>query len=390
MIFMCPFVSNAQKIFKNNKFTFRGNVTEAKNSAKKLNYLKIEYVDQNGKSVKDTFYLKNGGFSFSGFINGPTAAFLQADNQKSGSIEDMIFLEPAPMHGVLVENDFKNAKINGSVTQYEYENLKREKQLNKKMEDKLTMELKEVDKIIKNGDTSTSLKSKREVIWNSYLKFREEDKKIDYAFISAHTASYLSPYLMDYYFGSRKLSVDSAELFFNGFKKPIQESIYGKLIKDQIVARKLSLTGSKAPLFSKTDMKGNEIDLTSFKDRSYVLLDFWASWCEPCREITPQLQSFYQKYHSQGLDVISISWDSNKNSWLDAIDKDGTNNWHNIFADVFQPLDNGMMNKYAIASIPTLILIDKNGIIIGRYRGDGEDGDETVLFNKLDKIFGSK
>ncbi|MEO7049280.1 MAG: AhpC/TSA family protein [Ferruginibacter sp.] len=385
------YILNAQQIFNNNKFTFSGIVNgEDTNSGKKMIFLQMNYKGQNGQYIKDTCYLKNGRFVFSGYINGPTDAYLQGDNQKSGSIEDMIFLEPTNMQGVLVENDFKDAKINGSVTQYEFEKLKKEKQSNKKTEDKLNMELKEVDKLTRNGDTSMALKNKRELIWNRYLSYREEDKKIDYAFISTHPDSYLSPYLMNYYFGGRKLSIDSAELFYNNFKKPIQESIYGKSIKDQIVARKLSLTGSAAPLFSKTDINGNEINLSSFKGKSYVLLDFWASWCVPCREITPRLKSLYQKYHSKGLDVISISWDSDKKAWLDAIAKDDTNNWYNVFADVFKPLDNGMINKYAIASIPTLILIDKNGIIVGRYRGDGEDGDEAALFNKLDEIFASK
>lgn len=391
IIFSYPSISNAQQILNNKKFTFSGSVTgEYANSVKKMIFLQMKYTDQNGKYIKDTCYLKNGRFFFSGNINQPTTAYLQGNNQKSSSIEDMIFLEPTHMTAILVESDFKNAMINGSVTQYEFEKLKKEKQPNKEIEDKLHIELNEIDKLVRNGDTSVALKNKRELIWNRFLSYREKDKKIDYAFISTHPDSYLSPYLMNYYFGGRKLSIDSAELFYNNFKKPIQESTYGKSIKDQIVARMLSLTGSAAPLFSKTDINGREINLSSFKGKSYVLLDFWASWCKPCREITPRLKDFYQKYHSKGLDVISISWDSDKKAWLDAIAKDDTNNWYNVFADVFKPLDNGMMNKYAIASIPTLILIDKTGTIVGRYRGDGEDGDETVLFNKLDKIFAGK
>jgi peroxiredoxin len=379
------YILHAQQTKLINKFSLSGSIT-----GQHLDFLRLSYKDQNGKYVKDTCHIKNGTFVFTGYLNGPTTANLMG-HTKSNSSDDpnftMIFLEPVQMRATLIEDSFKNAIITGSPTQYEFEMLKKEKEPITKIEDKLSKELKEIDKIVQKGDTSIATKNKRDIIWNSYLKYREEDKHIDYAFISTHPGSYLSPYLMGYYFDSRKLSLDSAELFFNSFDNAVQESLYGKLINDQIIARKSSSTGSPAPIFSKTDINGKEINLSSFKGKSYVLLDFWASWCIPCREITPCLKKIYQKFHSKGLDVISISWDSDKKAWLDAIAKDDTNNWYNIFGDVFQPMDNGLRNKYAIASIPTLILIDKNGIIIGRYRGDGEDGDETTLLNKLNKIF---
>ncbi len=388
IIWAHSYIINAQQLKLTNKFTLSISIT-----GQHVNLLLLSYTDQNGKYVKDTCHSKKGIFVFTGYINGPSTANLTG-HTKSNSSDDpnftMIFLEPVNMKCILVENNFKNAKITGSATQHEFEMLTKEKASIKKIEDILSIKLKEIDKNIQNGDTSLTQKNKHDKIWNKYLKCREKDKQIDYAFISTHPGSYLSPYLMVYYFGSRKLSLDSAELFFNNFHKTIQNSFYGKSIKDEISARKLSSTGSAAPIFSKIDINGKEINLSSFKGKSYVLLDFWASWCAPCREITPHLKELYQKLHSKGLDVISISWDSDKKAWLDAITKDDTNNWNNVFADISQPMDNGLRDKYSIASIPTLILIDKNGIIIGRYRGDGEDGDETALYDELNRIFVNK
>jgi thiol-disulfide isomerase/thioredoxin len=380
-----PCISNAQQAKSMSRFTLTGTITELNTK-----FLSLQYQDQNGKWVDDTCYLKNNTFAFSGTINRAYNAEL-IGHTKSKSSDDpnftTIFLEPGEIKVAMIENDFKNSKITGSHTQEEVEMIERRKKPDTKIENELNIELGKIYKAIQNGDTSTAIKNKRDILVGKTVKYKELDKQIDYAFMSSHPGSYLSPYLMDYYFETRKLPLDSAGEFFAKFDTSVQGSFYGESIKSQIIARKSSATGNAAPLFSKPDTDGKPVSLESFKGKSYVLLDFWASWCVPCRVLTPRLKEFYQKYHARGLDIISISWDSDKKAWLDAINKDNTKIWYNVFANIYQPLDNGLRGKYAIASIPTLILIDKNGMIIGRYRGDGEDGDETTLSDKLNKIF---
>jgi len=122
------------------------------------------------------------------------------------------------------------------------------------------------------------------------------------------------------------------------------------------------------------------------RGKDYVLLDFWASWCVPCREMTPALKAAYQKFHAKGLAIVSISWDLNEKAWLNAISKDSINDWYNIYDDISHNTENNLGNRYAIASIPTLILINRNGIIIDRY-GGSEEKNEEDLFSKLSEIF---
>ncbi|HEY2720984.1 MAG TPA: TlpA disulfide reductase family protein [Chitinophagaceae bacterium] len=368
-----------------NKFTLEGRIL-----GEPLKFLILSYGGAKGIEVKDTCYLKENNFSFVGYINGTTSAFFQTDKQKTSSIEQMIFLEPVSMKASLDEDNLKYARVTGSATEHDFEILKEVKKRLDKEEVKLSHALDAIYNSIDKGDSSLTMQNKLDSVSNERGKCKEQQKQVDYAFINSHPGSELSPYLMEYYFGSRKLSLDSAEIFFNGFHKVIQQSTFGKSIHDQIIARKLSATGGPAPPFSKMDISGKEISLSSFKGKSYVLLDFWASWCEPCRAITPTIKEMYQRFHSKGLDIVSISWDSNKKDWMNAITKDSTNEWYNVFADVFQPGDNGLRKKYAIASIPTLILIDKNGVIIGRYRGDGEDGDEMAMFDTMNKIFADR
>ena len=123
--------------------------------------------------------------------------------------------------------------------------------------------------------------------------------------------------------------------------------------------------GKPAPLFEKADINGNLVRLSDFKGK-YVLLDFWASWCEPCRQMTPRIRELYRQYHPKGLEVISIAWDWKAELWKEAVVKDSLEEWHNV-----QGWDerNGLFlrDAYSIPNIPVWILIDPQGMIAGRF-----------------------
>ena len=127
---------------------------------------------------------------------------------------------------------------------------------------------------------------------------------------------------------------------------------------------------------TKEDLKGK-----------FVLLDFWASWCLPCRESNPHLIELYKRYHKAGFDVIAIAEDDDAvTSWKKAIQKDGTALWHNVLSGRKgnKSSPNSITYKFSIGALPTKILIDKNGTIIGRYT----EADEKAMDEKLAAIFG--
>jgi thiol-disulfide isomerase/thioredoxin len=116
-----------------------------------------------------------------------------------------------------------------------------------------------------------------------------------------------------------------------------------------------------------------------------VLLDFWGSWCIPCREGMPHMIELFRKYNKSGLDIIGVAvQEPSPEDWRKAIAKDKTGIWYNIMGDI----KSDKINKlYGINIYPTKILIDKNGIIIGRY--DGTEGANT-LDKKLAEVFADK
>lgn len=150
-------------------------------------------------------------------------------------------------------------------------------------------------------------------------------------------------------------------------------------IKMQWESEKLTATGAEAPEIIQADAEGGQRKLSDLRGQ-VVLLDFWASWCGPCRKENPNVVKLYHKYKDKGFTVFSVSMDSKKDRWLDAIKKDGLV-WPDHVSDL-QGWRNAAGQKYGVSSIPTTFLLDKDGKIIGKnLRG-------YALEAKLKEIFG--
>lgn len=109
------------------------------------------------------------------------------------------------------------------------------------------------------------------------------------------------------------------------------------------------------------------VNIKSFRGK-YVLVDFWASWCGPCRGENPNVVAAYNKYKSKNFTVLSISLDKTKDSWVEAIKKDGLN-WTNVSDLKFW--SNAVAQQFGITSIPQNFLVDPNGVIIDKnLRGE--------------------
>jgi len=163
---------------------------------------------------------------------------------------------------------------------------------------------------------------------------------------------------------------DSFVDVFQNFSPEIKNSEKGKEMAEKLNYFKQSKVGSIAPNFTLKDINNETISLTDFKGKKYILIDFWASWCTPCREELPYVKDLYQKYNSQGFEIISITKDEKSDLWKNAIAKEKIENWKHISI-----LENQSQidTDYFVNGIPHKVLIDKNGIIIGKWKGSGEN-----------------
>ena len=169
---------------------------------------------------------------------------------------------------------------------------------------------------------------------------------------------------------------DYANLFV---KKYGHEKLnYMAELKSNISSAKDFMIGAVAPDFEQNTPEGDAMKLSDLRGK-VVLVDFWASWCGPCRKENPHVVKLYEKYKSEGFDVLGVSLDRTKDKWLSAIKKDGLE-WHHV-SDL-KGWKNQVAKQYSVSSIPHTILLDREGKILARnMRGD-------QLSVKLKEIFG--
>ncbi len=142
---------------------------------------------------------------------------------------------------------------------------------------------------------------------------------------------------------------------------------------------KLTIIGATPPDFTQNDPDGKPISLSNFRGK-YLLIDFWASWCAPCRAENPNVVKAYAKYHEKGFEILGVSLDNERGreNWLNAIKKDGLA-WTQV-SDL-KYWNNEVARKYGISSIPQNFLLDPTGKIVGKnLRGE-------TLSKKLEEIF---
>ena len=321
-------------------------------------YLK---TNTNPRSVKttDTAIVSNGSFSFRGKINGVEMRTLTIDGING---QTNIFLEPGKIQVTIYKDSIFSSTSVGTPNNDVFDDYKKQykKQYN------IISSLR--DSILKLANNPIILKQLN-------IKMKSQKillKNFGFNFIKTYPDSDFSLTLLNSALGQKGFDIDLAKEAYDKINISIKtKTVENQIISNQIKtklnkAKKTELVkiGEKVPAFSGPNSKGILLDLNKIKGK-VTIIDFWASWCKPCRIENPNLVNLYDKYHDNGLEIISISLDSETQrlAWIKAIEKDQLN-WFNI--STLKSWNDPIAQLYGVNSIPATFIIDQDGVLIDK------------------------
>ncbi|WP_422857775.1 redoxin domain-containing protein [Flagellimonas sp. S174] len=278
----------------------------------------LDNADSQTTDLIDSTEIRNNSFVFETKLpNSPLHVFITIND---GSNYRFLWLEEKPMTFDASQSNFENAIVAGS------------------KEENLAQPLRK------------ELESLSE----------ENQREREITFIKKHPNSIVSAEVLSTY--STTYGKEKTKELFDLLSDENKSSKYGKMVSDYIQIREAPKIGEQFADFEMIDQNGNFQRLSDLKGKT-ILLDFWASWCAPCRKENPNLVKTYKKFKPKGLEIFAVSLDENKEKWLGAIEKDNLN-WYHV--NDLKGQGNNAAMLYGVEGIPDSFIIDDNGIIVAR------------------------
>ena len=327
---------------------------------------KVVLQTQDDKTMQpisvDSATIKDGKFEIKGKVKEPKIHFLSFLETNTGV---SVIVEEGEIDVDIKKDSIQNSTVKGTYNNDEYTSFNEKMKV---MQKKMLKFQKDNSKIYQDAtaanDTVTinRINKENKVIQEDYKKTFEE-------YASTHPKSLISLFMIQSMFRYPDFDFDKVKKMFDNMDKELKNSTFGTKLNAQFLdyqaakANKMKVkpeVGVIAPNFSAPSMAGKNISLKESLGK-VTLVDFWASWCAPCRKENPNLVLLYNNFHDKGLNIVGVSLDNNAAKWKEAIKMDNLN-WIQI--SNLKQWEDPIAKMYSIEQIPSSFLLDSNGKIV--------------------------
>ncbi len=357
---------------KKDGYEVNGTVTGVENGKNAF----LEIQNESGPVVLDTAAVEDGKFVFDGKLkDGIELAFVRIETL-NGSVP--IILENGTVKVEFNKDTIQKSKISGTKNNDKFQSYNDESQVVfKKM-----MKFQEANqqKMIEAQQLQDTVTIN--ALMKQFNSFQDEMNQKSKAFIIKNPDAFISVLLLENFLMRNYLPATEIKTFYDKLDKTITSTKSGKNVKKMLDSMNAVTIGNMAPNFSAPSPDGKVISLKESMGK-VTLIDFWASWCGPCRAENPNVVAMYKELHDKGLNIIGISLDKEGESskWKEAIAKDGLT-WNHI--SNLKHWKEPIAEMYGVKSIPATFLLDANGKIVAKdLRGD-------ALKAKIKELLGVK
>ncbi len=336
-------------------FKLEGTAPASKEGAK----VYLDYQNESG-SVADSAIIKNGKFSFKGTVDEPSYSRMILDHKNQGkywiaNVGDRLFFYLAnENYKIEIKDSVQSARITGSPTQAAFQSYIKEIG-----GDFMVMIEAAKAAMAAIPQNAPDANERAKAVYDSFEQKFEDRRLKEIEFAKRNPGSIFSiDALTD---AANKHPLSSLEPVFLALTDEVRSLRGGKALDTRILAEKTIKIGNIAPAFSQADTSGKLVHLADYRGQ-YVLVDFWASWCKPCRAENPNLKKAYDKYKDK-LTVIGVSLDDKdtRDAWIAAIHKDDLP-W--VHVSDLKGWSNEIALRYGVRAVPQNYLLDKEGKII--------------------------